>query len=249
MKSYSLKIIGLICLFAIITQQNLYAQQVLSNSSQYAKEKRGILEGRLFNYSVNIGLNYNQLTKYYENYTLESLANYVANANAAHSFQSEAFVFLKNKIGIGLGYEYYSKSLEYGIVDLGNQVFPNYVNYKHDVSFHTFTSTLVIKTPVIKNKYFLNVFGGIDFTNYVNPYKINSNNLELNGKNTGFHIGLANEISISRTLNAGLKIKYHQLSIEKVKLVEGSTETEYKLVGNDKINLNRISVGVYLGLK
>jgi hypothetical protein len=234
-----------ILFFAFILNLNVVSANKNSNQSRIAINPKT----KPLSYNVNIGLNYTTLTRYYDTYDIVNIRDYINSVRAAHTLYVEALVYYKNRIGIGIGYDYYSKKGYEVVVDIGTTVFPNYSTYRHDIIMHTISPTLYVKTPIIKKVYSIILSGGIDVTNYINPYFFNRSNYEISGKNYGYQCGISNEFDVNNYLKLGLNLKYRNVLIDDIISIDGSTKEKISLIGNDKINLNRISVGVFLGIK
>jgi hypothetical protein len=204
---------------------------------------------RILSSNFNIGVNYTSMPRYFEKYPVESIRNEIKNVRSAHTLSLEGIVFYKNRIGIGLGYEYFAKNSNTSIVDIGSITSPNYASYSHDVYFHSFSPSIYYKTPVVRNVYSIIAFGGLDYTKYRNPYMTNGLLYEVSGNNLGFQCGIKNEFNLSNHFNAGIGIKYRNNLVDKITFENGISKKEYELLGDQKINISSISIGFYLGIK
>ncbi len=224
---------------------------VSANSKSFINNSKPIAipKAKLFSYNVNIGLNYTTLTRYYDTYGIVNIRDYINSVRAAHTLHAEALVYFKDRIGLGIGYEYYSKKGYDGVVDIGTNIFPNYSVYRHDVIMHNISPTIYVKTPIIQHIYSIVLSAGIDYTSYINPYTFNRINYEIAGKNYGYQCGISNEFYLTNYLKLGLNLKYRNVLIDNIVTSDGFTEEKVSLIGNDRINLNRISVGISLGVQ
>ena len=230
----------------------IFIVNIVSANSKYVIDNSKpitIPKAKMFSYNVNIGLNYTTLTRYYDTYGIVNIRDYINSVRAAHTLQAEALVYFKDRIGLGIGYEYYSKKGYDGVVDVGTNVFPNYSIYRHDVLIHNISPSVYVKTPIIQYIYSIVLSAGIDFTSYRNPYSFNRFTYEIAGKNYGYQCGISNEFYINNHLKLGLNLKYRNVLIDDIVSTDGVNEQKTSLIGNDRINLNRLSVGISLGVK
>ncbi len=229
--------IGLFFIYMLmVALPNLVSAQVIKNT-------------KYFNYQLNFGVNHTNLINYYENFELTSLEEYMRGNRDGLGFQSEIQMYYLNRIGLGLRYDYFANTGNKGIIDLGEPNNPIYANYKHSVFLHTISPSLLIKTPVIKNNMDLVFSAGIDFIDYRSPYSVDTDQFEITADNVGYHIGLSTEFALNNYFNLGINAIYRNAVLDEIKLNSNGNSSTLNLSGNDRLNLNRISLGVTLGLK
>lgn len=204
---------------------------------------------KFFNYQLNLGVSHTNWLNYYENFELTSLENYMEGNSDGLSFNAEAQAFYLNRIGVGLRYDYFANAGNKGIIDLGEPNNPIYANYKHSVFLHTVSPSLLLKTPMIKNNMDLVFRAGLDFNEYRSPYSVDTDQFEITANNLGYHLGLSTEFTINNYFNLGVNAIYRMAILDDIDLVYNDQPSSLNLSGNDRLNLNRISVGVSLGLK
>lgn len=203
---------------------------------------------KYFNYHLNIGVNHTNLLNYYENFELTSLENYMDGNSDGLSFQTEAQVFYLNRVGLGLRYDYFANAGNKGIIDLGEPNNPIYANYKHSVFLHTVSPGLLLKTPV-SNTMDLVFRAGLDFNNYRSPYSVDTDQFEITANTMGYNVGVSTVFAISNYFDLGINAVYRNALIDKIKISSNGNPSDVDLSGNDRLNLNRISIGVTLGMK
>ncbi len=204
---------------------------------------------KYFNYHFNLGVNHTNLLNYYENFELSSIENYIHGNRDGLGFQTEAQVFYLNRVGIALRYDYFANTGNKGIIDLGEPNNPVYANYKHSVFLHTVSPSLLFITAVVNNRMDLVFRAGLDFNDYRSPYSVDTDEFEIIANNMGYNIGLSTIFTINNYFDMGVNFMYRTALIDKIDISKNGESSNMDLTGNDKINLNRIQIGITLGMK
>ena len=96
----------------------------------------------------------------------------------------------------------------------------------------------------------IKLFASYDHNFFDNSSKINNDTYDLFGNKSGFSCGMGYEYLINEDVGVSFQLRYRASKLNKVTNVNstGSSST-YELYGFDKININRISVGLNICLK
>lgn len=204
---------------------------------------------KYFNYQLNVGINHTNLLNYYENFELSSIEEYMKSNRDGLSFHSEAQLFYLNRIGLGLRYDYFANTGNKGIINLAEPNNPIYANYKHSIFLHTISPSLLVKTPIIDDKLDILFRIGLDINDYRSPYTVDTDEFEMLANQNGYHVGLSTILEISKHFELGINTLYRAALLNNAELYKNGQVSTIDLSGNDRINLNRISIGVSLGMK
>lgn len=204
---------------------------------------------KYFNYHLNVGINHTNLMNYYENFELRSLEEYMKSNRDGLSFHSEVQLFYLNRIGLGLRYDYFANTGNKGIIDLAEPNNPIYANYKHSIFLHTISPSILLKTPIINDKLDVLFRVGIDINDYRSPYTVDTDEFEMLANKNGYHLGLCGILGISKHFELGINALYRAVLLDKADLYKNGEVSNIDLNGNNRLNLNRVSIGVSLGMK
>lgn len=233
----------LIIIFSTTFLTELYSQQKEVNNKNLK-----LLNRKNFSFNYNIGLHRVYLIDYYDNYRINTIANHIKNNRDGLSFHTEIQSFYKQRVGLSLSYEYFGNKGESAIVDIGLPNLPVYADYTHSTYIHSFSPSLLFKSPFFYNSDLI-LKTGIDYNFYKNPVVVDTEEFEVNAKNTGFNIGLSNVFKLNENLRLGLNFTYRLGIINTIEITNSTSKQSLDLSGNDKININRICLGLSLGIQ
>jgi len=199
--------------------------------------------------SFNFGLGYTNLFKLFD-VDDPDFVDYYKDLSNAVSFHAEIQTSLKNKFGLSLRYDYYKSTAEKNNYPFVYQSQTYYFDLKDEVSIHTFSPGLYYKYPIKNNKENIKLFTSYDYNFFDNSSEINTTSYDLYGSKSGFSLGLGYEYFILKDIGLSLQLKYRACKLNKVtSVVGGGSGTEFELFGFDRININRLTIGLNVSLK
>lgn len=231
----------LIFILITLTKQSYSQKSVNENgNSLTGKEKK-------LSFSYVVGLNYSFLLNYYDDYRIKSISNHVKNQRDVHTFHTEIQAYYLKRFGLALRYDYLGKKGESAIIDIGLPNLPIYANYNHSIYIHSIAPSLLFKTPFY-NKSDLVLRAGLDYNLYKNPIVVDTEEFEASAKNTGIHMGISNVYKLNENFSLGINLMYRIGIINSIEITNNDGKQSVDLSGNDKININRITAGLSLGI-
>lgn len=171
------------------------------------------------------------------------------NLSSAISFSPIIEIWLSKKIGIGLKYEYYKSTAQDDNFPLYYGSFPVYYRLNEEITIHTLSPKLNFRTPIQKDKSYL-VFSAMYNYNFYNdillftdknyPSQITA---ELSTKKSGFGFSAGFEYHTLENIKIGFITGYSFCLLDEIYL----NATQIQLTAANKINLNRINLGLFIG--
>lgn len=224
----------------LIVKYNYYAYKI-ENWDQAKNPKSNKLRT-----SFNIGVDYTQLYKFTNPIGVDEFDEYMEDLITAYSLHLEIQQTISKRFGLAFRYDLFSSNaIENEMpVKINNTTY--YIQFKDDLTMHTFSPSLLFRTPVVNKFYHITVLTGLDYTIYKNPFRIDVDNYETSAKNFGFSIGLINEFTLNENFGLAINARYRNAIIDKVDFYSNGSTNEVELNGLEKINISRYSIGLSL---
>lgn len=214
------------------------------NYYKYDISKQVVIKEKINNKTVfNVGFEYTNLYKLFEESKTPELNSYLKDLSTNFSAHLGIQHLLTKRIGIGFRYTLYNSSAREDSMPIVNNNRIYYLNFKDDLTIHTFSPEIIFRTPIYKDFYFLKLSFGPDFNLYSNPYLINGNNYEINSSKFGYSFGVMNEFVLNNNIAIAVFARYSNAVINKIDYIENGNSSEIDLTGFEKININRYSIG------
>ncbi len=200
---------------------------------------------------LNFGINRSWLTDYAQETNDAELDALYNKLSKNFSFSPEIELWLNNKIGLGMKYEYYYSKAEDNDMIFVNGPYTYHYEVKDEINIHTISPKLNFRTPLKNDNNYLcfSVMYDYNLFNELISITDKSSNVkgssELKGKKSGFGFSAAYEHHLSKNIKLGFLSSYKFCSIDKVEV----DDVEVELSGANKINLNRLNFGFYIGFR
>lgn len=201
-------------------------------------------------FNLMFGVNYTNYFDMYRDVKDDKVNDYNKKLSSSINLDAEMRIGVTKRFALGVNYSYYNAEASDDNVEVysPSQYKYIYISIADKISVHNISPILYYKTNLLTDKYSLNMFAGPEYNFYRNYITVESENGELQGKNFGVNFGASIERKFNKGIIAGLKVRYANTSINKVDFLYNGSSTEIELAGYDKINLSKVSVGVYFGL-
>lgn len=201
-------------------------------------------------FNLMFGVNYTNYFDMYRDVKDDKVNDYNKKLSSSINLDAEMRIWITKRFALGVNYSYYNAEASDDNVEVYSQSQYKYiyVSIADKISVHNISPILYYKTNLLSDKYSLNMFAGPEYNFYKNYISIESENGEVQGKNFGVNFGASFERKFNKGIIAGLKVRYANTSINKVDFLYNGSSTEIELAGYDKINLSKVSVGLYFGL-
>jgi hypothetical protein len=201
-------------------------------------------------FNLLFGVNY---TNYFEMFRKDKIAKvneYNSILSSSINIDAEMRVWVASRFALGVNYSYYTAEA----VDDNFEVYDDFRNVYVKITIadkiviQNFSPTLYYRTNLLPDKYTLNMFAGAEYNRYRDNIKVDTEDAEVLGKSFGINFGASVERKFSKGMLVGMKVRYANSVIDKIDFLYNGDSQEIELAGYDKINLSRVSVGVYFGL-
>lgn len=214
------------------------------NYYKYDISKQVTLKNKINNRTVfNVGFEYTNLYKFFDEGKTPELNSYLKDLSTNYAAHLEIHYLLTKRIGIGFRYNLYNSSAREDSMPYVNYGSTYYLNFKDDLTIHTFSPEIIFRTPIYKDFYVLRLSLGPDFNLYSNPYSINGYDYEVKSTKYGYSFGVTNEFILSDNIGFTVFARYSNAIINKIDFIENGNSSEINLTGFEKININRYSIG------
>lgn len=199
--------------------------------------------------SFNFGLSFTSFLDLIKNDDPDFESFYKDLSNG-YSLHAEIQQSLKKRIGLSLRYDFFESNAEKNNYEFVYQNQTYLFDLKDEISIHTLSPGLYYNFPVVDNLMNIKVFASYDHNFFDYSSKINNETSDLFGNKSGFSCGMGYEYLINEDVGVSFQLRYRASKLNKVTNVNstGSSST-YELYGFDKININRISIGLNICLK
>lgn len=176
--------------------------------------------------------------------------SYYKDLSNGYNLHAEIQQSLKKRIGLSLRYDFFKSDAVKNNYLYISQFQKYYVDIEDEIVIHTLSPGLYYNYPVVDNIMNIKLFASYDHNFFDNSSKINNDTYDLFGNKSGFSCGMGYEYLINEDVGVSFQLRYRASKLNKVTNVNstGSSST-YELYGFDKININRISVGLNICLK
>ncbi len=199
--------------------------------------------------SFNAGIGYTMLFKTFDADDDPDFKEFYRDLSNAISFHAEIQHSFNEKIGLSIRYDYFKSSAEMNDYKYVYQFQTYYMDILEEVSIHTLSPGLYYKIPLIDDMN-IKLFGAYDHNFYDDAVKINSTTFDVFGNKSGLALGIGYENIISKNIGLSFQIKYRASKLNKVTSVNGSgSGTDIELYGLDRININRLTLGLNISLR
>lgn len=198
--------------------------------------------------SFNAGIGYTMLFKLFDvdDIYFKDYYNDLSNGINLHAEIQRSF---NPKLGLSLRYDYFKSSAEKNNYTFVSQSQNITADIHEEVTIHTLSPGLYYKIPLVEDMK-IKLFGSYDHNFYDDAVKINSTTLDVFGNKSGLSLGIAYEKAINKNIDVSLQIKYRASKLNKITYVNGSgNKTEIELYGFDRLNINRLTLGLNISLK
>ena len=96
----------------------------------------------------------------------------------------------------------------------------------------------------------IKLFGSYDHNFYDESAKINGSTFNVFGNKSGLSFGVGYENTFKNNIGLSFQIKYRASKLNKITSVNpGGSSAEIELFGLDRININRLTLGLNISLK
>lgn len=199
--------------------------------------------------SFNAGIGYTMLFKTFDVDDDPDFKEFYRDLSNAISFHAEIQHSFNEKIGLSIRYDYFKSSAEKNDYKFVYQFQTYIMDFQEEVSIHTLSPGLYYKIPLIDDMN-IKLFGAYDHNFYDDAAKINNTTFDVFGNKSGLALGIGYENIINKNIGLSFQIKYRASKLNKITSVNGSgSGTEIELYGLDRININRLTLGLNISLK
>ena len=198
--------------------------------------------------TFNVGIGYTMLFNLYDDDDPDFKDFYrdLSNAVSLHAEVQHSF---NEKIGLSLRYDYFKSNAVKNDYQFVYQFQTYIIDIKEEVSIHTLSPGLYYKIPVIENMN-IKLFGSYDHNFFDDASKLNNSTFDVFGNKSGFSCGLGYENIIHNNIGLSFQVKYRACKLNKVTSVNsGGSGADMELFGFDRININRLTIGLNVSLK
>lgn len=199
--------------------------------------------------SFNAGIGYTMLFKTFDVDDDPDFKEFYRDLSNAISFHAEIQHSFNEKIGLSIRYDYFKSSAEKNDYKYVYQFQTYIMDIQEEVSLHTLSPGLYYKIPLIDDMN-IKLFGAYDHNFYDDAAKINNTTFDVFGNKSGLALGIGYENIINKNIGLSFQIKYRASKLNKITSVNGSgSGTDIELYGLDRININRLTLGLNISLK